>query len=362
MRGPINPKSIVYTACLLALLGATYGASYAYHQTIGLTLVPNDNGAISLKAWTVGASLVTLDSSKLRLFARPHVNGAAIASKRQMMASFGHARSTRLDVTQTSQPPPYYVQDFSIPVKLAGPPGPPGTYDVWPRTIDGFATARDGTSVPLDKRLANDSQQLWWPDESGNDRELAGLRRQFVGHLVYGYGGIAISCRPAWTKFYAASTPVRVRSIMRERGHITWLGTGSAASAPDAPGIISFIAFDPLEIVVEEPSSARYPPLGTNYVIKGLSSVCPEIELADWQLDTTLSLHPPPTGVGAEQAALRVGMTRDEVVWTRGYPNEVATRTVLRAESTWIYGVAIGRYTVTFVNDRVASFTIPRGT
>jgi hypothetical protein len=329
-----------------------------HHQTISLSLGLDDRGAMAITASTWGTSVVVaLDSSKLRLFARPYDTRGTVARERRMVASIGQARRTRSEIASISEPP-HYAQSLSVPVNLSGPPGPPGIYDVWVRALDGFATASDGTAVPLEQRTG--AFRVWWPDESGNDRELARLRSELVGRVIYGYGGIAISCRPGWTKFYGASTPVRVRSIERKRGHITWLGTGSRVSDPYVVGV-AFIAFDPLSIIVQEPSSARYPPLGTNYSVGGAVKPCPEFELADWQLDTTLSLHPPPTGVDLE-CPLYIGMTRDEVVWTRGYPNEVGMRAALRAESTWQYGPGSTRYTVTFIRNRVVSFTIPRGT
>ncbi len=315
---------------------------------------------MSIVASTGGTSVVTLDTSKLRLFARPHVNGNRIRRERRVAASIGQAQTTSSEIVKTIDSP-QYVQSFSIPVKLSGPPGPPGIYDVWARALDGFATKRDGTPVSLAQRFtAAYPEQVWWPDESGNDRELVRLRKELVGRFIYGYGHIAISCPPSWTKFYAPSTPIRVRSIAREHGHITWLGTGSAAS--DSYPFVSgapFIAFDPLLIVVEEPSSARYPPTGENHGVGGAAGPCPGFKLADWQVDTTLSLLPPPAGIGPEFAALRVGMTRDEVIWTRGYPNEVGTRAALRGEPTWHYGVGLGRSTVTFIKNRVAAFTTP---
>ena len=87
--------------------------------------------------------------------------------------------------------------------------------------------------------------------------------------------------------------------------------------------------------------------------------MCPAFELADWQIDTTLSLRPPPSGIATPQTPLRIGMSRDDLVWARGYPNEVGTRAVLRAESIWHYGAAMSQFTVTLVEGRIASFTTP---
>ncbi len=322
--------------------------------SVPLSLQPNGS-ALTI----VGAPFrveVSIDVSKLRLHARLH--GDKAAPERLLASTFGQVR-----VYQLAQAPS--VQNFSIPVTVSGPPGPPGIYDVWPSASHGFATATDGSDVPIPENTAFTREYptpLSWPDESGNDRALASLQKRYVGRVVYGYGGTWISCPPQWSKLYSASTPVRVRSIRRERGRITFLATGRDASASYIRGL-AFVAFDPLHIVVDQPPATTSPVL-TNRVVEGPVGDCPAIELADWQLDTTFSLDPPPMSV--PQAGLlhplRVGMSRAEVIWTRGYPNEIGTRAMLRAEPVWHYGASPYEvYQIYFTDDRVSSFTTPRG-
>jgi hypothetical protein len=149
---------------------------------------------------------------------------------------------------------------------------------------------------------------------------------------------------------------VRVRSIGRERGTVTWLATGSAATAP-AWFDLSFLAYEPLRIVVDVPS--HHLPSGENFAVRGEPGPCPEFELADFQFETTLSLAPPPFRISATPPPLRLGLTRTEILWTRGYPNEFGTKAELLREPIWHYGAAMGAYTVTFRHDRVASFHVP---
>jgi hypothetical protein len=308
-------------ACACVVLASTALAGRIRGQTIVLSMGPNESGVLSLGASTFGNEIVSLDSSKLRLFARPYAEASNRAVT--LAASIGKARDN-------------------------APSGPRG-----------FATTAAGAFVPIADRSgwgATYPARVSWPDESGNDRVLEALRKKYVGHSVFGYGGIALSCRPQSTTFYSATTPVVMRSIVRERGTVTWLATGSAASAPYFLGL-GFIAYDPLAIHVEEPDSALA--LGTSGGVGGSTKGCPAFELADWQIDTTLSLRAPPVGIATAQTPLRAGMSRDELVWARGYPNEVGTRATLRAESTWHYGASMARYTVTFRNDRVVSFTTP---
>ena len=212
--------------------------------------------------------------------------------------------------------------------------------------------------APVGFSLGPRGRTVWRAADAADDRGLSALRRELVGRDVYGYGGIAISCRPDWTKFYENTTPVRVVAIERERGRREWLGTGNAATAPYAydPG---FIAVDPISILVVTPSGVRYPATGQNTGVGGSQKRCPAIELADWQVPVALSLHPPPHPFALATTPLRAGMTRDDVVWKLGYPNEIGTRERLRREPVWEYGAGKSRYEIRFRGDRVSSFTDP---
>lgn len=320
---------------------------------VSLSLEANGS-SLTLIGAPFGAN-VTVDVSKLHLQARPHEG--SVTKERSLRGSLGQVHVYQL--AQASS-----IQNFSIPVTVPGPPGPPGIYDVWASASRGFATAPGGSDVPISDNTAFAREypmQLSWPDESGDDLALTVLRKKFVGHVIYGYGGMWISCPPQWSKLYSASTPIRVRSIQRERGRITFLATGSDASASYISGL-AFVAFDPLYIVVDRPP-ATASPLEMNRVIQGPAGDCPAIELADWQFDTTFSLDPPPTSTpGGLLPPLRVGMSRADVIWARGYPNEVGTRAALRAEDVWHYGRSpMDSYQILFRDDRVSSFTTPRG-
>jgi hypothetical protein len=179
------------------------------------------------------------------------------------------------------------------------------------------------------------------------DGTLERIRRQLVGHDVYGFGGIALACPPKWSHVYVSAVPLHVVAVERERIGLE-LATG-AQFGMDAYGP-SFYEPHPLRIIFAEP---RIAPRGVNYQVGGLAGRCPALDLAAFQIPLAFSLHAPPKG--ASQRGVRVGMTRDEVVWRIGYPWELGDQRKLLAESDWRYGVALGSYVITFRNNRVSS-------
>ncbi|MGH7756745.1 MAG: hypothetical protein ACREM8_10745 [Vulcanimicrobiaceae bacterium] len=171
---------------------------------------------------------------------------------------------------------------------------------------------------------------------------------------TFGYGGIAISCPPTWTRFYPFTTAIRVVSIDREHGYVN-LNPGNLATDPSQIGK-GFVAVDPLRFEVDAPPTA---PVGINYAIGGAKRECPEFTLADWQVDAAISLRPPPF-VRAQPLAL--GMSRDALAWSRGYPTDLGDLAALRSLSVWHYGYMTGGfYAVVFHDGRVASFSTPVG-
>jgi hypothetical protein len=53
-------------------------------------------------------------------------------------------------------------------------------------------------------------------------------------------------------------------------------------------------------------------------------------------------------------------MSRDALIWTRGYPEELATKAAMRRESVWRYACGMGQCTtVTFSHDLVLSVNVP---
>lgn len=112
----------------------------------------------------------------------------------------------------------------------------------------------------------------------------------------------------------------------------------------------SFYAKDPIRIVFETP---KMPPIGTNYGVTGRPGSCPALVLADFQIDLAISTSTPPNGI-TESNPIRVGMSRAALIWTWGFPWEIADRKSLLKENVWHYGIGLAAYTVYFKNGEVA--------
>jgi hypothetical protein len=175
------------------------------------------------------------------------------------------------------------------------------------------------------------------------DAVIERLRHRFVGHDVYGYGGIAISCPPQWTRFYGPAIPIRVTDVQREHAYTT-LATGGG-NRVYGPGFDDSHA---VRFVFALPHAASN---GMNYQVPGIAGPCPALDLSEFQIPISLSIDPPPAG--ALRGGLRVGMTRPDVIWQFGYPWELGDKQRLIAERVWHYGVGLALYDIVFSADRV---------
>jgi hypothetical protein len=182
-----------------------------------------------------------------------------------------------------------------------------------------------------------------------HDVTLEKIRRQLVGHDVFGFGQIAIACPPKWSRVYDSSAPLHVIAVERERVGLE-LATGDQFGM-DAYGP-SFYEPHPLRVIVAQP---RKPPVGVNYQVGGLPGPCPALDLAVFQIPLAFSLHAPPKG--SSQGGARIGMRRDDVIWHIGYPWELGDQHKLLAETEWHYGVGLNQYVITFKNNRVSSIS-----
>jgi len=270
-------------------------------------------------------------------------------------ATFGRP----VPVQPVGQPAYQPQRDYEIPVAFSRVPGLPGMYDVQLHVADDFGKTGDGRTLVWWQPSASWPVHMWWPDERRGDPNLAALRRRFVGKDVYGYGGVVISCWPQWFKVYSSTTPIRVKAVVRDQGRLEELWTGTMLHWGDEAAL-HFMANDPVRFVVDSPKVKDVGEGGSG--VAAISAPCPAIVLADWQVDLTISTAPPPTLPGDLFASQRIwiGMSRDEVAWRRGYPNEFSEKRALDRETTWRYKDALrDSYSVTFRGDKVASYTSP---
>ena len=252
-------------------------------------------------------------------------------------------------------------QVYSMSVDFPGPPGKPGMYDVVLHAKRGFAATSGGTDLPFGDWSRPGIQRwqivAWWPDTRGGDSHLRDAQRRFAGHNVYGYGGIVIGCPNAF-ETYTAATPVRVREVVRDRGQVEELWPGTTISGGDdmAP---HFFAVEPLRLLVERPAAK---PQGIGGSSGSTIERCPAIVLADWQLDVTLSLSPPPPmrALRGAYPAIVQGMTRDEVAWRIGYPRQFKNFEEVRRTDRWEYaGSPFNSFWIAFRDGRVSRFSPP---
>ncbi len=250
-------------------------------------------------------------------------------------------------------------QDYSMSLDFPGPPGKPGIYDVVLHAKRGFAVTSDGVDLPFGDPSRPDVKR-WqivasWPDTRAGDSHLREANRRFAGHDVYGYGGIVIGCPNAF-EIYAAATPVRVREVVRDRGQVEELWPGTTVSGGDdmAP---HFFAVEPLRLLVERPAVKAQGMGGSS---GSTIERCPAVVLADWQLDVTLSLSPPPLRAPSRAHPARIGMTRDEVAWRNGYPRQFKDLDEVRRSDRWEYpGSPFNSFWFEFRGGRVSRFSPP---
>jgi len=343
---------LVAGALSVASTSAGHAQRMGFFPNVTLQLQPNDGGAGFVVSATSYKAPFTVDFSKLSFFVRP--NGNPESTKRPLKAHVGSTTLTSHSLAHAPEDP--VITGFRAPVSFPDPPDDGALYNIGATAQAGFARIPDG-ELPLGNEAIGgpDGSAIWWASKTHGDASLLRLRHTYEGHKVYGYGGIAVSCAPDWTRFYPTTTPLRIRSIRREHAAL-WLGTGFA-SYPYVGGL-GFIAWNPLRVVFA-PTDAT--PSGTNYKIGGTAGACPAMLLADWQVDIVLSTSAPPssTPTGASPE-VKVGMSRDQVAWMRGYPNQLGDRAALRKASTWRFGtMPTNTTTITFHGDRVTSMTPP---
>jgi hypothetical protein len=242
---------------------------------------------------------------------------------------------------------------YTIALTVAVPPRP-GMYELSTDALPGFARTSSGEELSISRFPAAGIGAIvaWWPDERNGDLGLRDVRARFAHRTVHGFGGVTMAC-PDWATGAGPETGVDIGEVTRETGHAEILHPGSIWGGDVGP---RFIAFDPLALRVLDPPK---PPV--------LPSPLPAPQPCDvtlryadpWHVDTSIATAALPRLPQARPFPA-AGMSRDEVVWLNGYPNEYGTASSLRAEDRWTY-VAPTPFTwsVTFVHDRVVTVDPP---
>lgn len=286
------------------------------------------NGTAALYVATFGVHY-RLDSSKLWFDARRY--GVRGATRHRLAAHFGMPEETAPGGNGS-------LQTDTVAVDFGAAPDGPGMYDLYLHEDPGYAVTDAGDALPFGdwgRAPTEWHEYVWWPDTSGDDASLERARASYAGKNVYAYGGSEIGCPPQWANVYSDwGIAIPVHSIVRDSGGIAELWTGAIIHQGNDMAL-HFFAVSPLRVIVGLPATKAQGSGGSSTAAIG---ACPSVVLADWQLDVTFGTSPPPAAV-PPYPGVRVspGMSRDEIAWMLGYPNEFGDRATLRAQSVWEY-------------------------
>lgn len=300
------------------------------------------DGAIHLDVFS--STPFTIDPAALHFTLRPYRN----------FDVDGTARAFRAETTLGKPVLGGVLLRPSYDVTLSvAPPPKPGMYQLSAETDPGFARTADGKPLPLTRfpAAALSAMAAWWPDERGGDPGLRTIRTRFTGHVAHAYGQAVRSCetpRASWGTSYPAETPLHVEAVTRERGRVALLQVGSGTG----DFAFRFLAFDPIALRITSPGEPSIPNVPH----------CPFVlRYADpWHIETALTVAAPPPFGPPRGFPVRVGMSRDEVVWRMGYPDQYGTVASFRALDRWTYVEPTPfAWWVQFKNDRVVDVHPP---
>jgi hypothetical protein len=240
---------------------------------------------------------------------------------------------------------------YTVPIAVAAP-ARSGMYELSVEASNGFARDATGAALPVTQFPLSGigSIAAWWPDESAGDAGLRDIRARFAQRVVHGFGGIVFACLN-WGTGVGPETGVRLGAVTRETGGAAVLTIGSTWGSDVG---FRFLAFDPLALRIADPAGA----LPREVKLPACEFV---LRYADpWHVDTALTTARPPPLNRPNEFPIRPGMSRDEVIWRMGYPNEYGTVTSFRAQDHWSYvSPTPFSWSVTFAHDRVVAVDPP---
>lgn len=334
-------RSVTSGTALLLALGAQ--APYAQPGQDARIAIETVNGALRLRVFSCCRPF-TVDPRALRFTVRAY-DGFRLdpnAPVRPVEVRLG-------PMARQSDLGPQTQHAYVIPIVVVAP-ARPGMYELSVDAAPGFARAEDGAALPEHRFpvVGIGAIAAWWPDDRVDDAGLRDVRARFQNRVVHGYGGLALAC-PTWGTQVGPETGISVGSVNREVGSAAVLTTGATWSGDVA---FHFLAFDPLAL----------------HLVNAIGSsprLLPPCDLAlrfadPWHVDTSLTTARPPRLARSNDFPVRVGMSRNEVVWRRGYPNAYGTVASFRAQDHWDYiSPTPFSWSVTFAHDRVVEVHPP---
>jgi hypothetical protein len=285
---------------------------------------------------------IAVDPAAVRFTLRPYPGDRP--------STYAPARAYRVRIG-TPQPARNDDDVVHLPLALAAPPRP-GMYLVGIEPGRTFVRSIGRGPAALIAAPGRREVAVWWPDERDGDAALRDVQTRFANRVVHGYGGIAVGCSQ-WSEQHGPASGVRLAGVTREVGTAALLHAGSLASS-QSDASFRFLAIDPIVLQIADSH-------GTPYHKTDAPGSCDLVwRFADpWHVDTALTTAAPPAGV-PRGFDVRVGMSRDDVVWRAGYPNVFGTVATLRAQNSWRYDApAPAAWSVSFANDRVVHVDPP---
>lgn len=336
-------RAIVWSAALIVALTAQTPRPAEPPQAFVSIAFESENDVPHLRVF--GAPPFTLDLHALTFSLRPYAGFAPDPNAQPQPIAVQMRRPTLRAL-------PGGYGEYLIPIVVATPPKP-GMYELSADAAPGFARDAHGASL-TPTRAANvgiGAIAAWWPDEGNGDPGLLDVRARFEKHPARTYGSLPLTCA-TWGTGTAPQTAIDIGTVRRETGRAAVLQTGATWGGGDHG--FSFLAFNPLVLQIAD---AHIPPIPELQ----LSPCSFAFRFADpWHVDTAISTGSPP---GDAYKDLRVGMSRDEVVWGFGYPNAYGTVASFRAQSRWDYDApAPFSWWVRFENDVVVELHPPGNT
>jgi hypothetical protein len=342
----VTRAAAIAAAFLCALASA--GASAA-PETVSFGIA-EEGGHATLAVQHVSGP-VTLDVRGIRFTASPH--GGDSSGAVPIDVDVGAPVLAASSSPRENVPVAWRVYRYHAALAFRSRPARPGMYDVRAIAPDGFARAEDGHTLPV----SGGTTTVYFPDERDGDRGLAAVRQRFGAGVFYGYGGIVVGCPPAWQNGYRAWVPIHIRSIVREHDRVLRLGTGVIRAWYNAG--FSFLTLDPIALAIDVPPANASTSQGGSAQPPLLP--CPALRVADpWHADVLISPAKPPPDAIVESGRVSLGMTREQLRWTHGYPPQWGDAPAVDRAAVWSYDLpAPFAWSVTFANDRVVKFDGP---
>jgi hypothetical protein len=201
------------------------------------------------------------------------------------------------------------------------------------------------------------------------DETTRALGAKYAGHDVwrYGDGPFYAGYTQNFSIGIATDTPVRMVGIYRAHGYPQLMAVGSPGTWV-YPRPSTFLAIDPLILAVHVKPADVMPALAERQVPPSGPNAY-WFASDEWDLERSFSLssmesrHPgwtSETRNAIRKRQIKIGMTRDMVAWSLGYPSTIGTITDMNKLNAWYYDEPTpAQSTVKFHDGRVTEYDPP---